>query len=90
MQARMDRAFERGSSLAGWDKRVLPGGGSTDSSKPSLSETYYTNWAYLSSVGVPDGNNKSVKFPLLIGEFGSVFNSSADSDEEVCIYLEGR
>lgn len=62
-------------SLAGWTI------GFTDSSGLGLPYTYFNNWAYLSRVGVPPktGTGPNATFPILIGEFAALFNSSLNA-----------
>ncbi len=58
----------------GWTE--ANGGGNTDTSGLGLPYTYYNNWAYLSETGVPDATTGALNtFPIIIGEFGNVFNS---------------
>ena len=62
----------------GWTE--ANGGGNTDDSGLGLPYTYYNNWAYLSSTGVPDAaTGVPNTFPVIIGEFGNVFNSKQSS-----------
>ena len=57
--------------VTGWTE------GNTDDAGLGLPFTYFTNWAYLNSIGLYNGaNNSKILFPILIGEFGIVFNSS--------------
>ena len=62
----------------GWDARYgRSTGGTTEDSMPPLTEMYYKNWAYLDSEGVVDRNGSSIRFPIIIGEFGSPFNTTS-------------
>lgn len=56
--------------------------GSTDDTGLGLPFTYFTNWAYLNSVGLYDAATQSrFTFPIVVGEFGIVFNSSFNASE---------
>lgn len=66
---------------AGWTQTNF--GGNTDNSGLGLPFTYFNNWAYLSEVGVPPaGGGPNATFPVLIGEFGNVFNSSSNATSD--------
>lgn len=53
--------------------------GNTNSRGLGLPYTYFNNFAYLSTVGVPDANGVNQTFPIVTGEFGNSFNSSYNS-----------
>ncbi len=63
--------------LTGWTD------GNTDDTGLGLPFTYYTNWAYLNSIGLYDtATNTRITFPIVIGELGIVFNSSFNATED--------
>lgn len=54
--------------------------GNTESSGIGLSATYWSTFAYLSDTGVIDSQSFVPEtFPVVVGEFGVVFNSSFNS-----------
>ena len=54
--------------------------GNTNGAGLGLPYTYYNNFAYLSSAGVPTARGgPNATFPIVIGEFGNTFNSSYNS-----------
>lgn len=55
---------------AGWTL----GNGNTNAGGLGLPYTYFNNFAYLSTQGVPIPGGTAT-FPVLVGEFGSVFTS---------------
>ena len=56
---------------AGWTN----GEGNTNLGNPGLPFTYYNNFAYLSQTGLPLSAGGTTTFPILVGEFGTVFDS---------------
>jgi hypothetical protein len=56
--------------IVGWTL----GNGNTNAGGLGLPYTYFNNFAYLSEQGVPIPGGTAT-FPLLVGEFGSVFMS---------------
>lgn len=62
-------------SSTGWTL----GNGNTNGGTPSLPFTYYNNFAYLSSAGLPIPGGGYTQFPILVGEFGIVFDSALNA-----------
>jgi hypothetical protein len=64
-----------GDSTTGW----TGGQGNTNAGNPGLPFTYWNNFAYLSSSGLPLPGGATTTFPILVGEFGIVFDSAQNA-----------